>query len=249
MGRRAKYLTNTEKQEASHKNKEAYRKSEQYVFLLCSGFLTLADLPDSAKTLRVEQNRRAYIRRREAQKLTQALKLELPPIPNRMRQLALRHVPMNMPRYKRGYESDIPIEEDEDYAQFLHLPPYIISDELKEGGWARVGLIVQGKREKALKNLEIKRLTEQYNRQKRRTFCETLHSDILQHLDGWRDLCTAVDRMRSRYLCEWVTTMGLQILQWEARLVMNMIEDFESVRCEEEDDKYIQVFLKRWERR
>jgi hypothetical protein len=246
MGRRAKYFTNIEKQDASRKNKEVYRKSERYVFPSYSHCDYLADSPHSAKALRVQSNRRAYERLREARKCSQPAKLELPPVPSRMRHLACLPVPIDLSCYRRGYRSNTSIEEDEDYAQFLHPPPYTISDELKKVGWSKTGLIVQGKREKALHTLEIKRMSEQYNCMRRQTFRETLHANILRHLNGWHDLCTIMDQARSRDPCEWVAMMGQQVLQWEARQVMNMIEDLEAACNEEDDEKYVYVFLQRW---
>lgn len=107
-------------------------------------------------------------------------------------------------------------------------------------------MYTQGRREKALHQLEEKRLLEQYQRLSLQAFRAAIHADIVHHLQQWQDLCDSVTRVHTRFL-EWDSVMGQQVLQWEARLIMSLVEDWEAVSGRE--DKYIEAYMDRLERR
>jgi hypothetical protein len=150
--------------------------------------------------------------------------------------------------FKQGYESDSPMEEDEDYSQFTQPPPYRISLSLQDSGLQATSILLQGKREKALHMLEIKRLIEQYKRLDLAAFQQAIHADIVQHLDNWKGLCETVDKSCSGWK-PWNREMGKHFLQWEARLIANLVQDWEAISGGEDNDRYISVYLARWDRR
>ncbi|PPQ87519.1 hypothetical protein CVT26_005805 [Gymnopilus dilepis] len=203
MGRRAKYLTNTERENASRLRKKAFLATEH------------------GKRVRSEQNKRAYERRKEAQRLNNAVELSLPDIPSRVRSLATPCFDHLNPLFQQGFRSTTLLEEDELYGQFAQPPPYFVAEELKEFGRWKATIVVQGKHERTLYMLDTQRLVDKYNRMDRAAFRKQLHEEILKHLEGWKGLCELVDKCR--------------------------LEDFEAVGKGKENDEYISVYLARWD--
>ncbi|KDR84202.1 hypothetical protein GALMADRAFT_133554 [Galerina marginata CBS 339.88] len=220
MGRHAKYLTADEHANAALKARQKYA------------------LTDRAKAIRSAQNHRAYVKRTEAKQLT----LKLPKIPRSVRTAAALPLPRSSPLFQRVFNILDNLTDDADFAGWEHPPPYSVSPYLLEFGLEETIDALHARRLRMQCNDETARL-ERYKKSPLETFQTEIHTNVLKVLEEWQELGTLLKGCRSSQLD---TTMGNHLLQWKARRLVALVEDWKALKQGKDGDKFLSLYLARW---
>jgi hypothetical protein len=176
------------------------------------------------KILRREQNKRAYLRH-TADKIR--LAPTWPTIPSAVRQQAALPLPKQSHFFRLEYRTQEEISDTDSLAKWDFYPPYNMPD----------GSIGNGRLEAIVEQVHGRRLREQYQHEVRCLRCYEISSDtqILEEIDRdintylttWNELKHILRTLPPSHINH---TMGEHLLQWKARRIVDLLEDWRVVK-------------------
>lgn len=193
-----------------------------------------------AKLVRSEQNRRAYQQRtRDRSKLVPTW----PNIPRVVHQQAAFLLPTNSHFFKKEYRLGGKICDDDALAIWDSSPPYAISS----ASLGSVGLEV------IIDRVHGRHLREQYQDEARRLeryrnaddddILKEIDCDVHRYLAAWNTLRLALQLRPESPIDH---TMGHHLLQWKARRIVDLLNDWKVVKKGRSQSTFSLHFSNRW---
>ncbi|KAF8170967.1 hypothetical protein BJ912DRAFT_933030 [Pholiota molesta] len=222
MGRVSKYATVEERLKASQEQKQKYSQTER------------------AKLLRREQNKRAYQRRTENKS---KLAPTWPAIPRALRQQAALPLPRQSHFFLLEYRTREEISDDDVLAKWDFYPPYHIPHgSIGGGGLDAIIDRVHGRRLREQYQYEACRL-QRYEKSTDTQILQEIDRDIHTYLTSWEELKHILDGTNLSHVDR---KMGEHQMQWKARRVVDLLEDWKAVKKGRVDYAFTCLYTARW---
>jgi len=189
-----------------------------------------------AKALRIEQNHRAYEKRRSLVKPS----IRMPTIPPGALDLASLRLPKKTATFFSHFKPTYTLSTNDDMAHWDGLPPYSPSDYLTLMGLTRVGEGLHGRRLRIHREFELERMVR-FKTATPIAFAQEVRSDLVRCIQEWK----ALKRMLKKISVEETDHfMGMHLLQWKSRYIYHLIEDMKALKVGQES--FIELFNRRW---
>ncbi|KAG6810167.1 hypothetical protein H0H92_013031 [Tricholoma furcatifolium] len=249
MGRRAKHSTHAGTLAASKRRQQDYFQSDRFVVPVRLPIYQSNGKRFRGRELRSLQNRRAYLKRKCNSSTTSTPPplqpsstpplLQPPNLPDDLYDMGNLPLPTSY-EFKDALESGYFYEDsdwnDEALASWLSPPPYTL---LPSGDPERFLDVLMGYRLRMLKEEEVARLDRFEGNASHDSLAE-VHAELVVHYNRWKELRIAVGNMkRGLGAC-----LGVSFVQWEARRVCLLEQDFSALR--HGLDALFRLFVDRW---
>ncbi len=237
MGRRAKYFTSEARAIACKERKAAYEKTELFVFYPVPNSHGLRLIHSRAKVLRSAQNCRAYECRRGPVRLS----LRFPTIPISISKFAVFPLPTDSIVFRSYRRSTEPIADDDELLHWDTFPPYpLASDRIFQLRLKEICHALHGRRMRLHHELDLARV-KYLTSDTHDDLYREVHRDLIHLLDQAIKLKGILQQFK---LSEVDFTMGVHLLQWKARRILALSEDWKALK--KGDSDYLRVHAERW---
>lgn len=167
-----------------------------------------------------------------------------PNIPCALRQQAALALPRESHFFRLEFRTREEVSDTDALAKWDFYPPYETSDDLI--GTAKLEWIVErvhGRRLREQHQHEVRRL-QRYDKLSDTEFMQEIDRDINTYLTSWHELRRILKTLPSNSHMD--RTMGESLMQWKARRVVDLLEDWKVVKKGRADSQFICHFNTRW---